>query len=593
MLFAELARDLSETPASYIKAAGRIDAGEIAGLLPARVAVLASYTAQLLAPYLKVEGAARGLAIKPWFGPYGQFEQAVLDETGPLYAHEPDAIVLLMRLDDVCPELAERFLTQSAATVKEAVDALRARVESLIAGIRRRSRAAIYLSNFAAPARKSAGLADAGLELSQSDAVADANAMLGAISRKLPDVYVFDFAQVAAECGSKRWRDPKLLYVARVPFGVAGQIAVAGALARAMRPLFIAPLKCLALDLDNTIWGGILGEDGPGGIALGEDYPGNVYKAFQRYLLELKDRGILLAIASKNNEAEALDVISTHADMVLRRGDFAAVRINWEEKSSNLREIAGELNIGLDAIAFFDDNPAEGAEVMGRLPQVSVIAAPADPMGYIDAIEESGLFDRLTISTEDRRRTELYAAQQERRRADAQFETKEDFLRSLEMVATIGDINEQSLKRVAQLVTKTNQFNLTTRRHSEAEIAAMLRTGVGLWLRLVDRFGDNGITGVALAASEKDGVWRIDTFLLSCRIISRGAETALLARLLARIRERGATGVIGEYLPTAKNAPCANFYPSHGFKPAGENLWMMDLTAQKVSEPPFITIQSP
>ena len=267
------------------------------------------------------------------------------------------------------------------------------------------------------------------------------------------------------------------------------------------------------------------------------------------------------------------------------------MRINWQEKSANLREIATELNIGVDALAFFDDNPAERAEVRARLPQVTVIEAPADPVGYIDAVEESGSFDRLTLSSEDRQRAELYTQQQQRREAGEQFGTKGDFLRSLEMVATVGSIDALTLPRVAQLLAKTNQFNLTTRRHSAVEIETMMRTGAGVWLRLEDRFGDNGLTGVVLAVPEEGSTWRIDTFLLSCRIVSRSAETALLARLLERLRERGATEVFGEYCPTEKNGMCADFYASHGFVAAGENRWRLDLTTQTVDTPPFIAVK--
>jgi FkbH-like protein len=558
-----------------------------------RLAVLSTYTAQLLAPYLKVEGAGRGLKIDPWFAPYGQIEQPVLDESSAFHTHRPDVVVVLLRLEDAVPALAERFLTRGPEVIAAAIDALRLRLESLIAALRRHSQAALFISNFPAPARKSAGLADASLELSQPAAVANANAMLAGLSRRFANVFVFDFAQIVSIHGLRHWLDPKLLFLGRIPFGVSGQIATARGMARMVRALLCAPLKCLALDLDNTLWGGILGEDGPGGIALGEDYPGNVYKAFQRYLLELKDRGILLAIASKNNEAETRELIATHPDMLLRLEDFAAVRINWDEKSASLRAIATELNIGADAIAFFDDNPAERAEVLARLPEVTVLDVPTDPLGYIDAIEEGGAFDRLTLSAEDRRRSALYVQQQHRVEAAGQFESREDFLRSLEMVATIGSVDSVTLQRVAQLIAKTNQFNLTTRRHSAAAIEEMMHTGECLWLRLEDRFGDNGLTAVAIALPEGGAAWRIDTFLLSCRIISRGAETALLAQLLARIQARGGAEAFGDYVPSAKNALCAEFYPSHGFEPAGTHRWRLELAAHRVETPPFITLRSP
>ena len=298
---------------------------------------------------------------------------------------------------------------------------------------------------------------------------------------------------------------------------------------------------------------------------------------------------MVLAIASKNNEADVDEVFARHADMVLRREHFVAVRINWREKSENLRALAAELNVGLDAFVFFDDSAFEREEVRRALPMVTVLDTPESPLGYIDAIEDSGVFDRLVLSPEDRQRTALYREQSGRVEAERSAASSGEFLHSLGLVATIGAVDADTLPRVAQLLAKTNQFNLTTRRHSAAEIQAMIDAGaVALWLRLADRFGDHGLVGVAIAQAEA-GAARIDTFLLSCRVIGRGAEVALLADLARRMSAR-AEVLIGEFVPTAMITQVADFFPRHDFAPAGEGRWQMALPAVTLATPNFIEV---
>ncbi len=566
MTFADL--QLAPTPAAYLKAARAIDASQVEGLRPLRIAVLATFTAEFLRPYLTVEGAARGFAFTTWFGPWGQLEEQALDDASELYAQQPDAVVILARMEDLAPAAVERL-------------------GGVIAGLRRRTSEPLFVANFVEPLHRAAGLAGTAIEHSR------ANEALAAACRAHADVHVLDLARTALEHGLNAWTDPKLFALARVAFSVTAQIAVAKRLARTIRAAFVPPAKVLALDLDNTLWGGVLGEDGLGGIALGDEYPGSVFKAWQKYLCSLKDRGVLLAIASKNNESDVLELFAKHRDMVLRREDFAAVRINWQEKSTQLTELAAELNLGLDAFVFLDDSPFEREEVRRHLPMVHVPEFPASPLGLIAAVEDSELFDRLTLSAEDRQRAGIYQQQTARVAAEKTAESSEDFLMSLQLTARIGAVDGDTLPRVAQLLGKTNQFNLTTRRHSAAEIAAMIEGGaVALWLRLADRFGDHGLVGAAIATG--DGAeWRVDTFLLSCRVIGRGAETALLAQLAAAAQARGAGALTGEYLPTAKNALVADFYPKQGFQPCGEGRWRLDLTSHRIAPPAHIAIQTP
>lgn len=574
----EILSGLTPTPAAYLRAMRQVEA--LPGWNPRRlkVAMVSTYTTELVRPYLVVECARRGLGATLHFAPYNQLEQQLLDPGSPLYQFAPDVIVLGARLEDFAGRLVEGFLKLSASELAHEIESVTGRMSNLIAGIRRCSNARILVFNFAPPAILSGGLADASCQPSQASVIQQINDRLSQVCRETADATVFDYARLVTEFGRRCWQDPKLFYLGRIPWRLEAQIETAGRLARYLRALYVAPCKCLVLDLDNTLWGGVLGEEGIGGIHLGEDFPGNIYKDFQRYLSALRVRGILLAIASKNNEADVLELFEKHADCVLRLSDFAAHRINWEDKPLSLQAIARELGIGTDALAFFDDNPVERELVRARMPEVAVIDAPKDPLGYIDAIEQSGVFDALTISGEDRQRHEMYGEQRRRSLLQARCASTEDFLRELETTATIGTVGPDTLERVTQLIGKTNQFNLTTRRHGSAELQQMLTNGIGLWLRVSDRFGDNGLVGVVIAIPNAGGQWLIDTFLLSCRVIGRRVETVLLGAAVRMIAARGGREVMGEFIPTAKNGLAADFYPKHGFEICGEKKWRLDAT---------------
>ncbi len=563
--------DRSDQPHSTVtellSAARQIEAGAVPHLRVVKVGVLSTVTVETLRPSLVVEGAARGLWIRPYFAPFNQLEQQVFDARSPLHACEPDVVILAMRLEEIAPRMACRFLALADEEVQRELAAIEERLTSLVARLRRTTQAAILVCNYASPTCWPAGLADASREESLTHAVHLANQAVARCCRQVPGAYVLDYARIVAEVGLQRWSDPKLWYLGRIPFGAEAQRALGRWLARYLRAVCVSPCKCLVLDLDNTLWGGGLGEEGLGGIALGEDYPGNVYKAFQRRLLALRDEGVLLAAASKNDEREVRDVLARHPDAVLKAEHFAVMEIGWHDKATSLRRIAQQLRLGVEALAVFDDSAVERAWIRSQLPEVTVIEVPEDPLGFIQALEDSGAFDRLALSPEDLTRAAAYQQDQQRQRVQAQSESVEEFLSGLEMRATIGCLSQETLPRVAQLVAKTNQFNLTSRRHSAQAIQAMVDAGaVALWLRLADRFGDNGLVGVAIALPDGGPWrWRIDTFLLSCRVIGRGAETALLGVLLRRLRARGAREVLGDYVPTGTNRLAATFYGRHGF----------------------------
>ena len=333
------------------------------------------------------------------------------------------------------------------------------------------------------------------------------------------------------------------------------------------------------------------------GIKLGSEYPGAAYQALQRAMLDLSRRGILLAICSKNNLDDAMEALENHPGMLLRPKHFAAMRISWNDKVQGLREIASELNVGIDSLAFLDDNPFEREQIHAGLLEVTVIDLPDDPHQYASTLHDNPVFERLHRSAEDEQRTVFYAEQRERAQAEQNFQSKEDFYRFLEQEAEIAPVMPATLARISQLTQKTNQFNVTTRRYAEQQIADLAdRPGWQvLSIRVGDRFGDHGLVGVAITHDEGE-VCEIDSFLLSCRVIGRSVESALLSHLAQGAATRGCKRLAGWFLPTKKNAPAREFYRQHGFELAKRNgdgaLWSLDLTQHKIASPEWVKVKA-
>jgi len=403
-------------------------------------------------------------------------------------------------------------------------------------------------------------------------------------------VYTLDYDALIAQHGSEHWHDERKWLMARLPIAAGHLLDMAREWMRFIVPLSGRTAKVLVCDLDNTLWGGVIGEDGMAGIKVGPEHPGAAFQALQRVLLDQSRKGILLAVCSKNNLDDAMEAIEKHPGMLLRAKHFAAVRINWTDKAQNLREIAQELNVGIDALAFLDDNPFEREQVRAALPEVTVIDLSKNPMEYASAVRNCAVFERLTLSAEDQQRTAMYAEQKQRASAEQTFQSKEDFFRYLEQEAELEPVTDLTLARVAQLTQKTSQFNLTTRRYTEPQIADMATKPEWNIFSIIvrDRFGDHGLVGVAITHDEGEQC-EVDTFLLSCRVIGRTVETALLAHLAESAVQRGRKRLLGWFLPTKKNAPARDFYEQHGFvrteTNAAGSLWTLDLKSSPCAAP--------
>jgi FkbH-like protein len=359
--------------------------------------------------------------------------------------------------------------------------------------------------------------------------------------------------------------------------------------------------KCLVLDLDNTIWGGVIGDDGLEGIALGQGSPlGEAYTAFQEYVRELSRRGVILAVCSKNDEANALEPFEKHPDMVLKRGDIACFVANWQNKADNIRAIAQELNIGLDSLCFIDDNPFERNLIRQELPMVAVPEVSDDPTGYQVALADAGYFEALSVTDEDRERTSQYQGNKARDVLKATVTDLPSYLRGLEMQLAWKRFDKIGLQRIVQLINKSNQFNLTTRRYTDEDIIAVMADpdAFGLQLRLTDRFGDNGIIAIVIGrlqpghapgaeAGGKD--LYVDTWLMSCRVLGRQVEPTTMNLIAQQAAKLGAQRVVGDYIPTKKNAMVKDHYARLGFtvmetSAAGGNRNILDLAAFTAAE---------
>lgn len=403
-----------------------------------------------------------------------------------------------------------------------------------------------------------------------------------ALRAALPaNAFLVDLELISSAHGKLAFYDARNDHWLKQPFSPLGLSVLARHLAAGLRVLTSGRRKVLVLDLDNTLWGGVVGETGPQGILVGADGEGAAYLAFQKHVRQLRAKGVLLAVCSKNNENDAHEPFVKNDRMALRMNDFSSFHASWDAKPAGLRRIAAELNLGLDSFVFFDDNPAERAHVRAELPEVTVVEVPPDPAHYIRALEESLAFESTGLTEADSQRTSQYVAETQRRSSLSSATSPDEYLASLEMKAEVLEINHGNLDRVLDLVTKTNQFNLTTRRHSRTSVEEMTaaKNNVCFAVSLTDRFGDYGIVSVVLAVPYDDATLRIDTWLMSCRAMGRTLEHFVMNRIAALARQAGYEAVLGEYLPTPKNVPVQTLLRDCGFsQDSPTTRWILPLT---------------
>jgi FkbH-like protein len=530
-------------------------------------ALLSNTTVAPLVPRLKKELLAMQVEHEVFISQYGEAVQQLLQPDSKLYAAKPDMLVLYLDLGQLRPDLNDALAFSASSQRADIQAEIVSEVLALVRSARAHCDATILVNNFPVLPRTALGI---GLDPVFKFAVRQMNQRLAEELSGMPNCVLYDCDSLWAEVG---WsdRDRRFEMLAQFPFGQKLQRLLVREWLRYFRALQGRARKCVVVDLDNTLWGGILGEDGPENIQMGDTPHGRPYRCFQQNLQTLSRRGILLAVCSKNNSADVLAVFRDHPDLLLREKDFASLQINWQDKATNLRAIASELNIGLQHLVFIDDNPTERQWVREALPEVLVPELPTDAALYADVLTDCEL-DTLALTEEDLRRTRMYSEDRKRREFKVAAPTYEQFLHELGLEVQVDALTPQMLDRAAQLCQRTNQFNLTTRRHTAVDLQSFANSpgAVVLMMSVRDRFGDYGCTGLSIGLRNGARL-EIDSFMVSCRVLGKQVEYALFAALVDWARRTDCTDVVGSYVPTAKNSICAEFYPKCGLLPAGSN----------------------
>ncbi len=550
-----------------------------------KLALLASCTADHLLPALRVAGLRHRLWFDIYLGPYGQYRQELLDPTSRLYGFGPEWILLSLTAHDAItgipfeatPEQAEQRLGRA---VEDVQILWRTGRDALKATVIQQSCLDVSEPLFGSYDRLVPG--------SPSRLIEDLNRRLSTAAAQ-EHVLWLDVARASERDGRDQWFDVTRWLQGKIEIAPQAAARYGELTARLIGAARGQSKKCLVLDLDNTLWGGVIGDDGIEGIVLGEgSAAGEAHVSLQRYAKQLKERGVILAVCSKNNPATAEAVFRDHPEMHLRRSDIAAFVANWNDKAHNLRTIAEQLNIGLDSLVFVDDNPAERARVRESLPMVAVPELPSDPALFVRCLADAGYFEAVRFTEEDRQRAHQYAANLQREALRGTAQTIDDFLRGLEMAVQYGPVGAVDLNRAVQLINKTNQFNTTTKRYTFEEVAHMAssQNHLSLQFRLLDRFGDNGLVSVMLLrpVPEEPGVLALDSWVMSCRVFGRQLEHEAMNLAVEAAARRGIRMIQAEYVPTSKNAVISNLFEKLGFErilgpfsPDGASWWKLDL----------------
>jgi FkbH-like protein len=576
------------------RAIPRIGAESIDGYARVRLAVLSTNTIDHLLPAIRVAALRYKLRLEVFAGSFGQYRQELLDSASPLLQFRPDLILLSLNARQAISGV------QIAATAEVVERALTRNIEEL-SELWRHARdtfnATVIQQSYLDISEPLFGSYDRLVPAAPSRLIARLNDLLAHAAAR-EGVLLLDLAQASSRDGIDAWFDVARWLQGKMEIAPQAASRYGELIARLIGAQRGKSRKCLVLDLDNTLWGGVVGDVGKAGIILGEgSAQGEAHLALQRYARLLKDRGVILAVCSKNDHGLAEAAFREHPEMVLRPGDIAAFVANWNDKVENLRDIAERLNIGLDTLVFVDDNPVERARVRQALPMVAVPELPNDPALYVRFIADAGYFEAVSFTPDDLRRGEQYATNAEREALRAGSQSIEEFLRGLEMSVTYGPIGPVDLARATQLINKTNQFNTTTRRYSADEVARFVAIPENLTLqfRLVDRFGDNGLVSVMiLGAAEDDAeALEIDSWVMSCRVFGRQLEYEAMSIAVETARSRGIRILRAEYIPTERNGVVGGLFEGLGFaaepgtKPGGASRWILS-TAEYVAPPTFI-----
>lgn len=548
---------------------------------PIKLGLAASFTADPLGQILERDGFSCALA------DFNQIHTSLLDPDAA-FGGPVDTVVVLWRLEDVFARDLHAWMSGNETAADRLLTGALELV-GMVRGLVTAGGASVVIGIPPHPVGYGIDPLDPETTVSAELLLAKVRTALHRLAQELPSVRLVDHAMLVSVVGIENAHDERNQLLYRQPYRPLFNRLLAAEVGRTVRSFTSAPPKVIVVDADNTLWGGIVGEEGAAGVQIGGPFPGAAFEAFQIALRSLKAKGILLALCSKNDPDAVDEVFQTRAEMVLQTDDFAAMRVNWEPKSGNIASIANELNIGLDSVVFVDDSSFELAEVTAKLPEVRCLQVPEEVEELPDLLAATGWFRSIRVSQEDRDRTQMIQTEAERSAAAASV-SHDEFLESLDLSVELAYDDPQTIERAAQLTNKTNQFNLTTIRRTVNEVSQIVDsdTQTLLTATVSDRFGSYGLVAVAIL-DQVGSTFAIDTLLMSCRVLKRGVESALLAAIVELARDNGATRVEGRYVPTAKNAQVADLYVKHGFRDVGDGSYVLeDLTA--VARPGHITI---
>ena len=564
-------------------------------LIPFRLGILSNATTDFIVPALIASAARYGIALECIPAPYGQVVQEAMSADSEINRAQLDAVLLAVDYRGY----ALSSTPGDADAARAIVDSALAQLDRIRSGIGANGRTICIVQNLAPPAENLFGNLDGVLPGTLVSGIHEFNRGIAERLRGSHDV-LFDVAGLAATVGLAEWYSPDQWNLAKLPFSATYLPLYGEHVARIVAALRGKSRRCLVSDLDNTLWGGVIGDDGLEGIQIAQgDASGEAYLSVQRYLLELRQRGVVLAVSSKNNDETARSPFRKHPEMLLREEHFAVFQANWDDKASNIRAIANELELGLDAMVLLDDNPAERALVREFLPQVGVPELPDDPAFYVRVLNAAGYFEVVTFSGEDLKRADFYQDNARRVNLQKQSTDIEDYLASLKMVITVQPFDDAGRPRITQLINKSNQFNLTTKRYTEPEVAAAERDPkvFTLQVRVADIFGDNGMISVVICRERDAGIWEIDTWLMSCRVIGRRIEDTVLQEIVDHAKRAGIRKLAGKYIPTERNQLVVRHYEKLGFQPVGEmpdgtTAWELDVDSAQIKGAPAIVRRS-
>lgn len=556
-----------------------------------RIALLSSFSINGLKEVLKVESAERKVSSTIYEAPYNQYSQEILNQESNLYKFSPEITFLLIDARNIFGKLFRFPYSISEPERRGFVGKKVKEIKNLAEKFEEKANSKLVITRLNIPSYSPYGVFESKTEFGFHEMIEDFNQQIIKEFLSSENVFVYDFDRFVAKKGEENVFDYSQFFFGDLKISMEylpdfGQDLMGYVIAY----LGISK-KCIVLDLDNTLWGGIVGEDGFNGIKLGPEPPGNSFMEFQRVLLSLHQRGIILAINSKNNFEDAMQVIKEHPYMILKEENFASMRINWKDKVSNMKELVKEINIGLDSIVFIDDDPVNRELVKTSFPEILVVDLSNDPSTYASRIENMIDFSVLKITDEDRNRGKMYSKQKMINNLEESATDLRSFLSQLDLKIFIKNVDEFTLPRVSQLTLKTNQFNLTTKRYQESDIKNMVQDPsfiVGC-AQVEDKFGDNGITGVFIIKKENEKEWMIDTFLMSCRIMGRDIEKGIITYIINKAKKSGVEKIKASFFPTQKNKPVEDFLPNCGFKKDGE-FWTYTIKSE-IKLPEYLTVK--